>query len=397
MTNKVCVTGIGVISSVGEGKETFWHNIVAGVSGVTEITSFDTSKFSVHKGGEIKTFNPSQYGINGNYGRSSQLGIAACQMALKDAGLKQLDNEKVAVIIGTTMGEGQLLQEIDEIALRNENDVPRLLISQFPANNIADNISNFLKVKGLSLIIPNACAAGNFAISYAYDLIMQNEYDMIIAGGVDAMSKIAFTGFSRIFAIAPEKCQPFDKSRKGIIVGEGAALLILESIEHAKKRNANIYAEIAGYGLSADASHMMIPHEDGIYMAMSNALENSKLDNTEIDYICAHGTGTVANDRAEAKAIRKLFDKHADAVHVSSIKSMLGHTMGAASAIESVACVLCLDSGYLPPNINLIEQDPECPIICVANTSMKKEPRVVMNNAFAFGGNNACVIFRKIE
>ena len=389
------MTGLGVISSIGHGKKEFWDNLISGSSGITEISSFDTSVFNVHLGGEIKDFERTKINPNrSHYGRCSQLAIAACQLAVNDSGLHELEGKKVAVVLGTTMGETQSIEAIDQLWVEDESRVSIDLIKQYPAGNIADNVADFFRLSGLSLVNTNACAAGNFAIAYACDLIRLGHYDIVVAGGAEAMSKIAFTGFNRIFAIAPDKCQPFDVNRKGIIVGEGAGILILESESHARKRNAKIYCYVIGYGLSADAKSMVIPDEDGIYTAMHNAMKDANVEPHGIDYVCAHGTGTKANDLAEAKAIRRLFDnKRNGKPLVTSIKSMLGHTMGAASAIESIACVLSIDKGIIPPTINLEEQDPECDVDCVANKAIEKEVKTVLNNAFAFGGNNSCVIF----
>jgi len=394
MNNKVCVTGVGVVTSIGHGKKEFWDSLIAGTSGITEITSFDTSVFNVHVGGEIRNF--AQDFNRPRLGRCSQLAIAACQLAVCDAGLKEFEGENAAVVLGTTMGETQSIEAIDQLWLEDENRVSLDLIRQYPAGNIADNVADFFKLSGASIVNANACAAGNFALAYACDLIRLGHYDVVVAGGAEAMSKIAFTGFNRIFAVAPEKCQPFDVNRKGILVGEGSGILILESADHARKRDAKIYCYVAGYGLSADAKSMVIPDEEGIYTAMSNAVKDANMNPEAIDYVCAHGTGTKANDLAESKAIRRLFKGNGRTL-VTSIKSMLGHTMGAASAIESIACVLSIESGAIPPTINLEEQDPECAIHCVANKALKKRVSTVLNNAFAFGGNNSCVIFSQRE
>lgn len=389
------MTGLGVISSIGHGKKEFWNNLISGMSGITEITSFDTSVFNVHRGGEIKDFERNKTNFHHRpIGRCSQLAIAACQLAIDDSGLSKLQEEDAAVVLGTTMGETQSIEAIDQLWLVDESHVSADLIRQYPAGNIADNVADFFRLSGSSIVNTNACAAGNFAIAYACDLIRLGRYDIVVAGGADAMSKIAFTGFTRIFAIAPDKCRPFDMNRKGIMVGEGAGILILESESHARNRDAKIYCYVTGYGLSADAKSMVIPDEEGIYAAMYNAVKDASVDVHTIDYVCAHGTGTKANDLAEAKAIRRLFDsKRNNRPFVTSIKSMLGHTMGAASAIESIACVLSIDSGIIPPTINLEEQDPECDVHCVANKAMEEEVKTVLNNAFAFGGNNSCVIF----
>lgn len=391
---EVVVTGLGVVTALGDDLNTFWNNLLAGKSGITDVACFDTRDYDVHRGGEIKDFSPQKYGIDPReIGRCSQLAVAAAKNALGHAGFSNPKNLRIGVVVGTTIGESQALEQIDKLWLEHEDKVPSKLIAHYPANSIAQSISRFFQLDGCSVVITTACAAGNYCIGYAADLIASRDYDVVLAGGAESMSKIAFTGFSRIFAVAPEKCQPFDKNRKGIMVGEGAGMLVLESREHAEKRKARIICKVAGYGLSTDAKHMTIPNEEGVAAAMKRALARSNIRTTDVDYISAHGTGTPANDSTECAAIRKVFGSDTDKVCVSSIKSMLGHTMGAASAIEAVACVQSISTGYIPPTINLDEQDPACQIDCVPNKARQKKVRTAMNNAFAFGGNNSCVIF----
>jgi 3-oxoacyl-[acyl-carrier-protein] synthase II len=240
-------------------------------------------------------------------------------------------------------------------------------------------------------MIPTACAAGNYAIGYGFDLIRTGRVDLVLAGGADAFSRITYTGFARLGAIAPVRCQPFDKNRRGMVPGEGAALLVLESLDAARARGATIYAEVLGYGLSCDAHHMTAAHPEGegAVRAMTMALKDSKVNLEAVDYISAHGTGTPTNDRMEAIALRTLFRDRAPTLPMSSIKSMLGHTMGAASAIEAAACALALQTGVVPPTINHETPDPECAVDCVPNQARELHPRVLLNNAYAFGGNNA--------
>ncbi len=245
------------------------------------------------------------------------------------------------------------------------------------------------------LAFSTACAAGNYAIGQAFDLIKAGKADYVLAGGADSISRIVFTGFSRLFAMAPEKCQPFDKNRKGLLQGEGAAILFLETLESAQKRNVNIYAEILGYGLSCDGYHMTTPSVEGVSKAMKKAIFNSKVKLSEVDYISAHGTGTRENDKAECHAINKVFGERTKQIPVSSIKSILGHTMGAASAFETIACCLVIKNNQIPPTINFYTNDEECDIDCVPNDSREKEVGVVLNNSQAFGGNNACLVLKR--
>ncbi len=391
------VTGVGVVSSLGDEKNIFWDNLLNGKSGISEVFCFDTKDYDVHMGGEVKNFDLAKYKIDQNQaGRCSQLAIAATSNAIKDSGMLNTENQKIAVILGTTMGESQVLEYLDKRWLEAEESVSPLLIRKYSANNIADNVSRFFKLRGHSVMIPTACAAGNYCIGYAIDLIRSGDYDVVISGGSESMSKIAFTGFSRIFAVAPERCQPFDKNRKGIMVGEGAGILILESREHAEQRNAKIYCKILDYGLSADAKHMTIPDEQGVAAAMARAIERSGINLADVDYISAHGTGTPANDATECAAINRVFGDYTEKISVSSVKSMLGHTMGAASAIEAIVCTLSIQTAMIPPTINLEEQDPQCKIDCVPNKMQNKEIKIALNNAFAFGGNNSCVVFSSL-
>jgi 3-oxoacyl-[acyl-carrier-protein] synthase II len=245
------------------------------------------------------------------------------------------------------------------------------------------------------VVIPTACAAGNYALAHALDSIRNGEADVMLAGGSDAFSRITYSGFARLGAIAPERCQPFDRNRKGMIPGEGAATLVLERLERAEARGAHIYAELAGYGLTCDANHMTAPQGDGATAAMKWAMADAGVTPDEVGYISAHGTGTAVNDRIETHAVKQAFGDAAYRVPMSSIKSMLGHTMGAASAIEAAACVLAVRDDILPPTMNMETADPACDLDYVPNTARPQRVNVAMNNAYAFGGNNASVIFRK--
>ncbi len=403
MNRRVVVTGLGVVSSIGIGKDEFWKNLIAGKSGISDITTFDTSEYSTHKGGEVKNFDPKEFipknRIN-DVARASQFAIAATKMALEDAGvdLEGIRNKKVGIVMGTTMADVQSLEQIDKHWIsKGEDDVWPVNIKKYPANNISDQIGFYFSIQGLNSTIPTACAAGNYSIGFAFDLIRTGKLDFAVVGGADPISRTNFAGFNRLVAMAPDRCQPFDKNRKGMMVGEGAGVLILEELEIAEKRNTSIYAEILGYGLSCDAYHMTSQRPDGIIKVMEKAIKNSRVNKGEVDYISAHGTGTPSNDKAECEAIKTVFGVLVRSISISSIKSMLGHTMGAASAIEALTCCLAIENGIIPPTINYETQDPECDIDCVPNVAKKKTLKVVLNNSFAFGENNACVVFKKYE
>lgn len=401
MPKRIVVTGLGVISSIGIGKDKFWEALIQGKSGISDIETFDTQAYSTHKGGEIKNFRAEDFLPKEKaekLGRASCLVIAAAGLALKDAGLNahELVQERTGVALGTTMGESQILEKLNDAWVRKGEeaiDIPWII--RYPAYCLAQNVASEFRLEGPNLIIPTACAAGNYSIGYAYDLLRQGAADLMLAGGVDAFSRIAFMGFNRLLAVAPQICQPFDKNRKGMMVGEGAAILILEPLENALKRKANIYAEILGYGLSCDAHHMTAPHGPGIAQAMRKALGESGLNPEDVDYINAHGTGTPANDKEECLAIKSVFGENYRKVAVSSIKSMLGHTMGAASAIESAVCCLSVKNDIIAPTINYETPDPECDIDCVPNACRRQKVEVALNNASAFGGNNAALLLNK--
>jgi len=401
MDKRIVVTGLGVVSSIGIGKDSFWKNLVAGKSGISPISSFDTSDYPTHYGGEIKDFRAEDFLDKeriGAMGRGSALAVAAAKLSVKDAGIKleAFAREKIGVILGTTMGESQILERLNSAWIKHgvEAIEPRL-VPQCLCNMQSLNIAEELCLHGPNYVLPNACAAGNFAIAYACDLIRMAKVEIMLAGGTDGFSRIAFTGFNRLLAVAPQKCQPFDKNRKGMMVGEGSAVLVLEPLELALKRKADIYAEILGYGLSCDAYHMTAPHNEGIKQAIEKALGASGISAKSVDYFNAHGTGTPANDKEECLAIKKAFGDYYKKLAVSSIKSMLGHTMGAASAIEAATCVLSVKNDIIPPTINYETPDPECDIDCVPNVSRKTKVDIALNSASAFGGNNACVVFKK--
>ena len=397
--SRVVVTGVGVVTSIGTGVESFWRALLGGDCGIGPVESFDTSKYSVHIGGEVRNFDPVPYVKQlpvERMGRASQLAIAAARLALKDAGLapEALPADKVGVSIGTTSGEPTLIEQFDDAEIAGKREaIGREFIEQYPSHVIAAHVAAELGFGGPNIVIPTACAAGNYALANACDTLRTLEADVMLAGGSDCFSRITYTGFARLGAIAPERCQPFDKNRKGMVPGEGAAVLVLERHEDAVARGARIYAELAGYGLTCDANHMTAPQGDGATRAMRLAIADAGIQPSDVNYISAHGTGTAVNDRVETAAVRQAFGNASPPM--SSIKSMLGHTMGAASAIEAVACVLAVQNDALPPTINYTTPDPECDLDYVPNAARFAQVDVAMNNAYAFGGNNASVIFRK--
>jgi 3-oxoacyl-[acyl-carrier-protein] synthase II len=405
MQSRVVVTGIGVITSIGAGRKQFWDNLLAGRCGISVVESFDTGGYSVHCGAEVKGFAADTYLRNldaAHLGRASQFAIAAARLALTDAGLEAdpLNPLRAGVSLGTTSGEPQEVERFDDSYVMNELDrVGPDFIGRYPCHLISAHVAEELGFEGVNMMIPTACAAGNYAVAHAFDVLRAGRADLMLAGGSDAFSRITYTGFARLGAVAPEICQPFDRNRKGMIPGEGAGVLVLETLKRARARGARIYAEVAGYGLSCDAHHMTAAHPegDGAARAMRLALDESRTLPEEVSYISAHGTGTPTNDRLETIAVKRLFKDHAYRVPISSVKSMLGHTMGAASAIEAAVCALAVQTNRIPPTINLEVPDPECDLDYVPNRAREQKVTVAMNNAYAFGGNNASLVLKKCE
>jgi 3-oxoacyl-[acyl-carrier-protein] synthase II len=420
---RVAVTGLGTVTPVGTGKDEVWANLLAGRLGFAPVTSFDTRAFNVHLGAEVRGFSSAPYVRRldaGRMGRASQLAIAAARLALADAGLccklgdagddgdagdhceagepaRVVEPAQAGVAMGTTSGEPREVERFDDRYLAGELDaVGAEFMTLYPCHMIAAHVARELGFAGINTMIPAACAAGNYALAHAVDVLRAGRAELMLAGGADAFSRITYAGFARLGAIAPERCQPFDRRRKGMIPGEGAAVLVLEPVDAARRRGARIYAEVAGYGLSCDAHHMTAAHPegDGAVRAMSRALADAGLAPEQVSYISAHGTGTPTNDRLEAIAVGRVFGAGMR-VPISSIKSMLGHTMGAASAIEAAVCALAVATDEIPPTMGL--EDPENDFDYVPNEARRLRVEVAMNNAYAFGGNNASTIFRKCE
>jgi 3-oxoacyl-[acyl-carrier-protein] synthase II len=403
--HRVVVTGLGAITSIGIGRELFWKSLMAGCSGIDTVASFDTSKFPVHKGAEVRHFRPEDYIFNlsaDDIDRASQFAVAAARLAVQEGNLSidESEAETFGVVVGTTSGEPRVIERFDDHCVAgNFENTSRKFISTYPCHLLAAHVAQELGLGGKVVTIPTACAAGNHAIAHAFDEVRSGRAQVMLAGGADCFSRITYTGFARLGAIAPELCQPFDLNRRGMIPGEGSAFLLLETLDHAVKRSAHVYAEVAGYGLSCDAHHMTAAHPqgEGGVRAMEIALTAAGLCPEHVDYISAHGTGTSTNDRLETLAIKRVFGRHAHRVPISSIKSMLGHAMGAASAIEAVACVLAIEESCIPPTINLLNPDPECDLDFVPITGRKHNVNVAINNAYAFGGNNSSVVFARCE
>lgn len=396
---RVVITGIGAVTSVGLGVKAFGQAMRDGVCGVSEITSFDTTGFATNRGCEVRGFDPEQWIHRvdpASLGRSAQFAVAAAAMALQDSGMDptQLSEGRCGVSIGTTDGESQVIDKLTEQAVRGGyGSISYDLLRQVPSHHISFAVARELGLQGGAITIPTACSAGNYAIGYAYDSVAVGDTDFMLCGGADSICRKTFAGFYRLGTIAPDVCQPFDKDRKGILTGEGAGIMLLESLDSALARGAHIYAEVLGYGLTCDADHMVAPNRASIARCIRLAHQNAGITAADVDYICAHGTGTVANDITESGAIDEVFGESKPPV--SSIKSMIGHTMGAASALASIACAVAIEEGFMPPTINHVETDPRCKVDCVPNASRQADLRIVQNNGFAFGGNNAITVYAR--
>ncbi len=396
--HRVVVTGLGPVSSIGIGARAFAAGIRQGRSGISTISSFDPAGFPYVRAGEVKDFVPEALLRRlpaEQWGRSSQLAAAAARLAVQDGGLDldAVPASRVGAVIGTTSGESQVVE-----ALAREQVGPGLgaaeprLFGQVPAARLAYAVSGELGITGESVTLATACSASNYALGYAYNCLVSGEADAMLAGGADSVCRWAHAGFYRLGALTEFACSPFDANRSGIITGEGGAVLLLETLSHATRRGARIYAELLGYGLNCDAHHMVAPEPASISACMRLALHNAGVKPEDVGYISAHGTGTPANDAVEAQAVLDVFGERPPPM--SSIKSMLGHTMGAASGFGAIASAIAIDEGFLPPTVNWSTADPALGVIDpVPNAARPAQVEVVQNNGFAFGGNNAITIF----
>ncbi|MFE1554089.1 beta-ketoacyl-[acyl-carrier-protein] synthase family protein [Streptomyces sp. NPDC058734] len=393
---QVVITGLGLVTSIGLGVEEFLAGLRAGRSGAKPITAFDTTGFAHSQGCEVTDFRPADWirAIDPDeLGRATQFSVAAANMAVADAGfgLEELRGRRSMVSVGTTDAESRDLDVLAGEQLdRGPEQLSRQIVRRAHASRLSSSIVRELGLVDVeALTIPTACAAGNYAIGSGYDAIRSGDVDVALCGGADAVCHKTFAGFYRLGTIAPEVCQPFDRDRKGILTGEGAGILMMESLESARARGARIYAEVLGYGLNCDAHHPVAPDQDSLARCMALAHRNAGITARDVDFISAHGTGTQANDVTEAGAIRQVFDVPPPTV---SIKSMVGHSMGAASALGSAACALAIAEGFIPPTINHRETDPDCGLDCVPNEARPAQLSVVQNNALAFAGNNAVLV-----
>lgn len=405
---RVVVTGIGVVSPVGNDLETFWKNLTEGKSGVSRYQAFDSSNYDCKIAGEIRDFEPAKFFKSPKDARRtdrfSQFAMAASQTALKDSGLdlEQTDRDRFGVMIGSGIGGLQTMEdECRRLFDRGPSRVSPFTIAMMISNMASGLVSMEYDLRGPNMSIVTACATANHSIGEAWRMIKFDDADYFIAGGTEAtITQLGMSGFASMRAMSlrnddPTRAsRPFDKDRDGFVMGEGAGIVVLEELEHARKRGAHIYCELSGYGLSADAYHMTapLPEGEGAARCMKIALKHAKLNPDQIDYVNAHGTSTPIGDVCETKAIKLALGDHAKKTMVSSTKSMTGHLLGAAGGVEFAACALAIKHGVIPPTINLDDPDPECDLDYVPNTAREAKVKVAMSNSFGFGGHNATLI-----
>ncbi|MGI2295310.1 beta-ketoacyl-ACP synthase II [Paenibacillus sp. GXUN7292] len=409
---RVVITGMGVISPIGNDVKTFWDNISAGKSGISMIETFDTTRYKTKIAGAVKNFDSeSIFGRKEarRMDRYTQFAVAAAQQAIEDAGLEldKMERERVAVYVGSGIGGIQTLLEQDEqLKRRGPERVSPLLVPMMIANIAAAAISIRYGITGPTMSPVTACSIGNTAIGEAMRLIRLGIADVVLAGGAEAaITDISLASFGNATAVStrnddPERAsRPFDKNRDGFVISEGAGIFTLEALTHANARNAHIYGEVIGYGASSDAYHIVATHPDGegAFLAMRAALKDAGISAAEIDLISAHATSTEVGDRSETVAIKRLFGEDAYRIPITANKSMLGHMLGAAGGVEAIALVKSLNEGLIPPTINLQEQDEQCDLDYVPNISRKASLRTAMSNSFGFGGHNAVIIIRNYE
>lgn len=411
MKRRVVITGMGVVHSLGIGVEGFWNAIKEGKSGISLISNMDTDNLEAKVAAELKEFDPTAY-IDKKEARRmdafTQYAMAAAKMAVEMSGLnmEQEDSFRAGVIVGSGIGGIKTLEEQHHILEeKGPGRVSPFFIPSMIANMAAGRIAIEYGFQGFNECVVTACASGNNAIGDAYRSIKFDEADIIITGGAEAaITPLAIAGFCSSKALStnpdPTKaCRPFDKDRDGFVMGEGAGILVLEELEHAKMRQATILGEIVGYGCTCDAYHITAPHPEGIggVVSMQKAIKNAGLRPDEIGYINAHGTSTPLNDEGETNVIKKVFGDHAYKLAVSSTKSMTGHLLGAAGAIEAIITAKALEEGFLPPTINLENPDPQCDLDYVANKGRHADIKYALSNALGFGGHNAAIVLKKYE
>jgi 3-oxoacyl-[acyl-carrier-protein] synthase II len=410
MRPQVVVTGLGAVTPLGNDVPSTWQALLAGQSGVRYVPAFEEAGLPVQIAAEVKGFDAEALldrRMARRLDRFAQLSVVAAGEALADADL-HFDgdtHDKVGVLVGTGIGGiNTLIENLDVLRTRGPRRVSALMVPMMMPNAAAGQIAIMHGLRGPALAVVSACATGANALGEAAEMIRRGQVEVMVAGGVESvMQPVAVAAFASMGAVSrrnhqPERaCRPFDADRDGFVLGEGAGVIILESLDHARARGARIHAELTGYGVSADAFHITAPDEDGggAALAMRNALMDAGLRPDEVDYVNAHGTSTPLNDRTETLAIRRVFGAHADRLVVSATKSMTGHLIGAAGAVEAIACIKTLQTGFIHPTINYETPDPDCDLDYVPNVARQAAVRTALSNSFGFGGHNASLIFQR--
>jgi 3-oxoacyl-[acyl-carrier-protein] synthase II len=409
---RVVITGMGVLTPLGSELEVFWQNLLAGRSGIAPVTRFDTTAYDCKIGGEVKDFKPEEFmpiKETRRTDRFTQYAIGAAKKAIADAGIEvaKSDPNRIGVLIGSGIGGMETIEDqVGTLIRKGPGRVSPFMIPMLIVNMASGYVSMLVGAKGPNLAVVSACATATHALGEAARAIVHNDADIMIAGGTEAaVTQMGYAGFCAMKAMStrnsePERAsRPFDAERDGFVMGEGAGVCILESLEHARKRHAKIYAEVVGYGITGDAYHMSAPapEGEGAARSMAMALKHAGLNPEDIDYINAHGTSTPVGDKCETQAIKTVFGAHAKKLAVSSTKSMTGHLLGAAGAVETAVCALAIRDGMIPPTINYENPDPECDLDYVPNKARQTNVRACMNNSLGFGGHNATLIVKRHE
>lgn len=411
---RIVVTGLGVVSALGMDIERYWSALLSGTSAIHPIRDFDSSECVSQLSASIENFCTDDWPLlqgRTRLSRAARYAILATDQALRDGGLEAATGteEQPALYLGTTMCQSPAWDAVNALWLEHEepplaavealcrDQEARTAVEREYFTSDAAVTAEALGLQAECLVFPAACAAGNMALAAAYERLAQGQVSFALAGGADPLAPITFFGFNRLLSLAPDTCRPFDLERKGVVMGEGAAMLLLETLDHARHRGAPIHAELLGYGLSCDASSMTIPHVDGMTAVIRNTLQHCGVAPEEIDHVNAHGTGTPLNDTYEYQALQRVLGERVQHIPVTANKSMLGHAMGAASALEALASVLTVREGKIPPTMNFHTPDPECPVDCVPNRMREQKVRTVLNNSFGFGANNCATLFRRWE
>jgi len=410
LKHRAVITGMGVISPVGNQLDEFWNNLIEGKSGIGLLTRFDTSDMPTKVAAEVKNFEPTDWiskKESRHMDRFTQFALAAAKLAVQDSGLdlEKVDKERAGTVIGCGIGGVTTFEEQKEVLTnKGSGRITPFFVPMLISNMAAGHISIEFGLQGSSMTIVTACASATNAIGEALRIIQRGEADVVICGGTEApITRLAFAGFCAAKTMSTEKenpeqaSRPFDKRRSGFVMGEGAGVLVLESKEHALARGAHIYAELAGYGSTSDAYHITSPAPGGAgaARAMRLAIKDAEANPEDVDYINAHGTSTGPNDAAETAAIKTVFGSHASQLAISSTKSMTGHLMGAAGAIEAIICALSIERGTIPPTTNYGEPDPDCDLDYVPNIARTKEVDMAISNSLGFGGHNATIVLKK--